>query len=130
MRIWKMVIAIGVLSVFLTSPIMAQMEHKMGPHQGKHKEHPGMEKMKAHWKSMEELAQGLKTHTESIKGIAGQDKLIPELLKHQEMVDTFIGKMIELHQMQQEMMKEYRQKMKKKHMEEGEKEQGSSKKNN
>ena len=126
MRIWKMVIAIGILSVFLTGPIMAQMKHKMGPQQMEHEGFPGMEKIKAQWENMEKLSQELKTHTESMKGITDQGKLLPELLKHQEMVDTFIGKMIELQQIRREMMKEQRQEMMKRLMKEHGKGQGGS----
>jgi hypothetical protein len=128
MNTWKMVIAIGILSVCLTSPIRAQMEHQKDSHQCEHEHYPGMEKMKIHWENMEKISQELKAHTESMKGVTDRDKLIPELVKHQEMVDAFIGSMMELQQMRHEMKKEQHQKMEKSHMKGHEMEHGGAEK--
>lgn len=118
MKIWQILVAIGVLSVLLVSPTLAQMGHKMGPPSS-----PEQEKIVAHWEGMEKLSQELKTHTKSMKGITDQAKLLAEVLKHQEMIDTFIGKMIEMQHMRRDMMQEFHKKM----MEKQKKEPGGTK---
>jgi len=89
----------------------AGMEHGMMGHGKGESCCPDMERIKAHWEEMERLAQQLRDHTQAIKGLSDQGRLLSEILRHQEMIDEFIGKIIELQQMRREMMREHHQRM-------------------